>query len=241
MVQLLFGEEEWYIYYMHKGDGTGKTKARHGEHSNKEHIHVWLPGRDRAQRETLRTAIKRATNIGGGDLSIVDWEGGVLTGISYGSHEGTLPVTKGDVEQWITDAPAWISPEEFLNRKRKRRTVVLDDGEVEYQKPRVTPYSLEVVSVHHYKKYKTVIDAEGRCKYFATLQHMIKSGKYQFLGFGDHKGDRYQVLQFYCNIEEPGAQDAMHEHLYGRHYDWDVPFERAPTTPQSWGEEDPEA
>lgn len=213
VVEYLFGEEPWYIYYLHNGDGTGKPPRRDGKSfSNKQHFHIWLPPRDKAAKQLIRDRAKAKFGVSGSDFTCGDWKGCLLKGISYGSHEGTLPVTKGDVQQWLDDAPAWVPFSEVLKKRKRRRVGVLSDGECFEMAPKINIWNYIQYMVHHYKKFESEIDP--RDKYRSTLRHMIQSRAYDW-HFTQNMHETGWRIQFLAAIgDEEGARN-LEEYLIG--------------------------
>lgn len=157
--------EKWYIIYLHNDE-------RH-----KFHLHAICPERDPNGIKRYRNAIRKVVGNNSGNYSFKSRQNGVLQGIQYCGHENTEPITKGDVKQWIDDAPAWVEYRSTTTGKRKRNTMLTDiDGEEFDAGIPVNKYNLVVYAFQFWKKNsrdKTVgLDD--------IYKQMFKTGKYNW-------------------------------------------------------------
>lgn len=94
MLEAVFKDAE-YICYRHKGGKTGK-----------EHVHVLVP--DVSLQRKLKDRLNYAGYKGNETFSIKGMHNGLYAGIRYCSKEGGLPLTNGDFDKIIADAPKWV-------------------------------------------------------------------------------------------------------------------------------------
>lgn len=163
VLESAFSEDEWYICYPHMG-----------KHGDNEHFHIVAAHRDKAARERLRTAVRNACGAGNKFFSIKCYKNGVTHAITYTAKEGTTAITKGSVEQWISDAPAWI-PGLPAARKRKRTTTLIDPEGDEFDGGvRVNQYNISAFAAHYHRKHRLSMEIE----FDEVIRRMVASQKY---------------------------------------------------------------
>lgn len=166
MLDKVFFDQEWYICYPHNG-----------KNGDNEHFHIFCPATDNAGRERIRKRVKDHFGAGNKFISLKSCQNGIAQAIQYGSKEGTDPITRGDVQSWIDNAPAWI-PGGCATKKRKRnRTHYDSDGE--WEAPiRVNEFNIEDIAVRFYKRKKLQYPAKTAWR--KTIIDMAASQKFSF-------------------------------------------------------------
>lgn len=168
IIQEIFYDLPWYICYPH----TGKN-------GDNEHYHIFTPELDHNRRNLYRTRITRSVGSGNKYLSIKSCKNGLAQAIQYGSKEGTQPITRGDVQQWIDDAPPWIPGASTAPRKRKRRIYEDPDGEQHMLGIVVNKYNIVQIAARYYKKCNKDGWSNGAA-WRNTLCAMLRSNDFDF-------------------------------------------------------------
>lgn len=184
MLEKVFYDVSWYICYPH----TGKN-------GDNEHFHVFCPATDNAGRDRLRKRVKDHFGSGNKFVSLKHCENGITQAIQYGSKEGTSPITRGDVQSWIDNAPPWIPGGTATKKRKRNRTQYDSDGE--YEAPIiVNKYNIDDLAVRFYKRKK--LDYPCKTAWRRTIIDMIASKKFSFK-FSE-KLDGIYEFNFLCAI-----------------------------------------
>lgn len=166
MIDKVFYDAEWYICYPH-----------FGKHGDNEHFHIFSPATDKSGHERLRKRVKDSFGTGNKYVSVKSCKNGISCAIQYGSREGTQPTIRGDVQQWIDDAPAWIPG--ASDKKKRKRNVTHEDSDGEWESGiRVNMYNLVDVAVRYYKRKRLSFPA--RSAWRSTINAMVASGKFSW-------------------------------------------------------------
>lgn len=178
----------WYICYPHTGKG-----------GQNEHFHILIPGNptSKAECQRIRDVIKRTFGARKCQYTVKHPKDNLLKAITYCSHEQTEPATKGDVQKWIDDAPAWVEPTEYeksataSGRKRKLHQFADLDGELIDLGITVNRNNVVSLAMRHYRIHKL-----EHLSFQQTLRSMIQSRRYNCSSLGRDRADLSHAHEF---------------------------------------------
>lgn len=188
MLEKVFYDVVWYICYPHSG-----------KNGDNEHFHVFCPATDSAGRDRIRKRVKDNFGSGNKFISLKHCENGISQAIQYGSKEGTQPITRGDVQSWIDNAPAWIPGGVTKKRKRNRTQ---EDSDGEYEAPIVVnKYNISWLAARFYQRKK--LDYPNNIAWRRTISDMVASKKFTWFFTEKLEGLYEQDFYHLTGLREP--------------------------------------